>query len=243
MQKDKRYKSIIWNLNSEQFQKLCQEKSSLAEILRHFDLRTGAGNYKTLKRRIKKENIDISHITLGVGSNKNRVFLHKRKTKDEALELFVENSKSATKEIKKYIQRFNLFDYRCQSCGLKDEWNGKEIVLQLDHINGINNDNRLENLRFLCPNCHSQTDTFSGRRFKKESKCIDCGKDNCKRHDRCQSCASKKTMNDKRKLLATKEELHDLIVVQKIPFTTIGKKFGVSDNAIRKRAMVLGIKW
>lgn len=50
----------------------------------------------------------------------------------------------------------------CSECGLS-EWRGKRIVIQLDHINGINTDNRVENLRMLCPNCHSQTETFGAR--------------------------------------------------------------------------------
>ena len=57
----------------------------------------------------------------------------------------------------------NLIEYKCQECGLKDSWNNKMLVLHLDHINGISNDHRLENLRFLCPNCHSQTDTYTDK--------------------------------------------------------------------------------
>jgi 5-methylcytosine-specific restriction endonuclease McrA len=53
-------------------------------------------------------------------------------------------------------------EYKCQCCGIS-EWLDKPISLQLDHINGINNDHRIENLRFLCPNCHSQTDTYAGK--------------------------------------------------------------------------------
>lgn len=55
-----------------------------------------------------------------------------------------------------------LTGYACDCCGISD-WNGKEITLQVDHINGLANDNRLENLRLICPNCHSQSNTFSGR--------------------------------------------------------------------------------
>ena len=53
--------------------------------------------------------------------------------------------------------------YLCGICGLGPEWNGMVLVLQIDHINGDSTDSRLENLRFLCPNCHSQTETFAGR--------------------------------------------------------------------------------
>ena len=65
--------------------------------------------------------------------------------------------------LKKRLVDEKILPYRCAICGNEGEWNSYPLILQLDHINGINNDNRIENLRFLCPNCHSQTTTFSGR--------------------------------------------------------------------------------
>lgn len=62
--------------------------------------------------------------------------------------------------LRKVLARLN--GYVCECCGIS-EWNSKEITLQVDHINGLANDNSLENLRLICPNCHSQSDTFSGR--------------------------------------------------------------------------------
>lgn len=62
--------------------------------------------------------------------------------------------------LRKVLARLN--GYACECCGIS-EWNGKEITLQVDHINGLANDNSIENLRLICPNCHSQSDTFSGR--------------------------------------------------------------------------------
>jgi len=65
--------------------------------------------------------------------------------------------------IRKTIIRDNLIPYECQECGNTGEYNGQPLALHLDHINGIKNDHTLSNLRFLCPNCHSQTDTYCGR--------------------------------------------------------------------------------
>lgn len=65
--------------------------------------------------------------------------------------------------LKKRIITQKLIPYKCGVCPIKDIWNDKPLVLVLDHINGIPNDNRLENLRFLCPNCNSQTETFAGK--------------------------------------------------------------------------------
>ena len=76
--------------------------------------------------------------------------------------IFCKNSKIGLSSLRRKIITNNLLEYKCSSCGLTD-WNDKIITLQLDHINGIRDDNRIENLRFLCPNCHTQTDTFAVR--------------------------------------------------------------------------------
>jgi hypothetical protein len=80
-------------------------------------------------------------------------------------ELFVKNCKHNRHVVKRAIIRDKVIPYKCE-CGLVDNWNNKPLILQLDHINGINDDNRLKNLRFLCPNCHSQTETFCGSNRK-----------------------------------------------------------------------------
>ncbi|MET8648443.1 HNH endonuclease signature motif containing protein [Nocardia aurea] len=86
-----------------------------------------------------------------------------RRTPDE--ELFVENSTYLNNNVllkARFIEYANVA-LECVLCGTGPEWNGKPLTLQLDHISGVNNDNRIENLRLLCPNCHTQTDTYAGK--------------------------------------------------------------------------------
>jgi len=75
-------------------------------------------------------------------------------------EMFVADAKRSTASIRKRVLRDKLLPYECATCGMPPEWNGKTLTLQLDHIDGDTMNNLLTNLRFLCPNCHSQTDTF-----------------------------------------------------------------------------------
>lgn len=76
--------------------------------------------------------------------------------------VFVEDSLYSNEMVKQRIVKDDLLEYKCSKCGT-DSWLGETIILDLDHINGNNRDNRISNLRFLCPNCHSQTDTYKGR--------------------------------------------------------------------------------
>lgn len=86
-------------------------------------------------------------------------------------EVFSINSKASTGRVKKIILTEKLIEYKCKECGIF-EWNNKIIILELDHVNGIRNDHRLKNLRLLCPNCHSQTETFRGRNINNGIKKI-----------------------------------------------------------------------
>jgi hypothetical protein len=77
--------------------------------------------------------------------------------------MFIVGSTTARHAVKRRLIQENLIEYRCIDCGNTGEWAGKTLSLQLEHKNGISNDNRLENLTFICPNCHSQTDTYAGK--------------------------------------------------------------------------------
>lgn len=95
-------------------------------------------------------------------STKDKMNWAKGKTITPNNEIFTENSGYSNELVKQRIVKDNLLAYHCVKCKI-DSWQGETLVLDLDHINGNNKDNRLENLRYLCPNCHSQTDTYKGR--------------------------------------------------------------------------------
>lgn len=80
--------------------------------------------------------------------------------------LFCENCKVSRGAVKRTVLRRKLIEYKCSCCGIEPFWNGKPMPLVLDHVNGINNDNRLENLRFVCSNCDTQLETYKSRNIK-----------------------------------------------------------------------------
>lgn len=87
-------------------------------------------------------------------------------------QVFRKGSLCSTKTLKNYLFHFKLMENRCKLCNIIDLWNDQPISLHLDHINGDNSDNELTNLRLLCPNCHSQTDTYCSRNKKREKKSV-----------------------------------------------------------------------
>lgn len=121
---------------------------------------TGSGrNNDTLKKRIELYDISTSHFT------------HKRcKTDWKDEEIFCEDSKVSQNKLRKTFKKREFVPYRCNICGMEAVWNNKPLTLRLDHINGKNKDNRLENLQWVCPNCDSQQDTFGGKNRKKLNK-------------------------------------------------------------------------
>jgi 5-methylcytosine-specific restriction endonuclease McrA len=118
------------------------------------------GKYRILKRRIAEHGINTTHFT-GRGHLKNKTHDWSKKTPLE--DILKEGTNFQSYKLKNRLLKEKLIKNECSECGLGGEWNGKKINHHLDHINGKNSDNRLENLRILCPNCHSQTETYTGR--------------------------------------------------------------------------------
>ena len=222
-------RSKIWLMPTEELMVLTKNSERLGDILKAFNLENKGGNVNTLKRRLNEEGIDYSHIKLGLDANKGRTFDIKPLDKDE---LFRENSPHARETVKRYILKQQLIPYKCAICGFEGQWNGKDLVLVLDHINGISNDHRLKNLRFLCPNCNSQQDTFAGRNnnHKEHNHCVECGCEILDNSVRCSKChseyLSKKTLCPSKEIL--EKEIKEMSNIK------LGKKYGVSEASVRK---------
>jgi Zn finger protein HypA/HybF involved in hydrogenase expression len=139
---------------------------SWAELSRKLNVSHNGSRSKAYKKLCNTLNLDYSNIK-GQSWSEGRV-LSNRWDLTNLDKIFVLNSefKGGTKGLKNKILKANLLRYECKKCANKGDWFGKKLSLQLDHINGNNRDNRIENLRFLCPNCHSQTTTFAGKNNK-----------------------------------------------------------------------------
>jgi hypothetical protein len=148
-------KSKVYNISDEDFVDLIDTSTSYSEVLRYFGLSTNGGcSSKPLKNRIEELNLDVSHFK---GSSKDS------QTRYTLEEILVENSPYQNRtSLKSRLLKEGILINECYSCGI-DSWLDKPLSLQLDHKNGKNNDNTVDNLRLLCPNCHSQTETYAGK--------------------------------------------------------------------------------
>lgn len=151
-------KSKVYAVSDEEFKTIVCEANSYSDCLRALGLGTkGGSSTDVLKDRIKELECDISHF------DKTAIKKPSNNIKYTLDEILVENSTyKNTSRLKSRLVREGRLEYKCEKCGIS-EWLGQPLSLQLDHQNGNNTDNRIENLRFLCPNCHSQTSTFAGR--------------------------------------------------------------------------------
>ena len=134
--------------------------TNFTDVLREIGLRPAGGNHASMKRHAARLSLDTSHFTSARRVRGLAVWREfKRRTDDE---IFREGSDVCSNVVRKRVRRL-IPPSRCAICGNAAEWQGRPLTLQLDHANGRFDDNRLENLRWLCPNCHSQTPTFAGR--------------------------------------------------------------------------------
>lgn len=204
-----------------------QTNNTMAGVLRALQLSTSPGNYKSVGLVVKRLGLDTTHFKGQAHGTSPRT------TKIPLVEVLVENSQYSS-HLRKRLIKEGILPNMCDECGSGPEWNGRTLILQLDHKNGDSTDNRLENLHILCPNCHSQTKTFTGKskagRYRKEPKLCSCGAVIYRKSKRCKSCLGRH-VESKTKW----PSLDDLIkAVVETSYTRVAANLAVSDNAVKK---------
>jgi hypothetical protein len=149
-----------YTYSEQELREAVKTSTSIRQVLEKLNIVPAGGNYQTTNRRIEKLNIDTKHFT-GQAWNKGKVIGPKRDIKEYLSNEFP----ILSHKLKNRLLAEGLKEHKCECCGIT-EWNGKPAPIELDHINGNHHDNRLENLRILCPNCHAQTDTYRGKNKK-----------------------------------------------------------------------------
>ena len=206
-------------------EKIVNSSNNYSEVTKKLGLRPYYGTRQTVKKYINLFNIETKHFRL-TSSGGNR----QKKNLDEIL---VENSQySSTTNLKERLYNVGLKERSCELCGQGELWMGKKISLILDHINGVNNDNRIENLRIVCPNCNASLPTHGGKNVKHQTKIpnkCECGNETFGDNKVCVPCAQ---LNQRK--VERPDYFRLLEEIKKFGYRGTGVKYGVSDNAIRK---------
>ena len=220
----------------EKLEKIVSESNNYSEVVRKFGLIPYYGNRQTVKKYIEIFDIKTEHFRMDYIKTKNK--------KIDLNNILIENSKYDRKNLKERLYKEGLKERKCELCEQGEEWNGKHMSLILDHINGINNDNRLENLRIVCPNCNATLDTHGGKNIKikynhlnkdgqinilGEKNYCDCGKEIHIKSKKCLKCEGLKQRKTER---PPYEQL--LNEIKKLGYRGTGRKYNVSDSSIRK---------
>ena len=213
---------------------------SWAESLRRLGRCHTGGNPATLKKRAAEWKISTAHFDPHAASNEAL----KRRTKIPLEEILIRGSTYSRSNLKARLYAEGLKRRVCELCGQGEVWRGNRIGLILDHVNGIRDDNRLENLRIVCPNCAATLATHCGRKNRVEiqsRECLRCGSFFLPRHPRqrfcSRYCGTRSLAGSTRRGIRKVErppETRLLLEVEEHGYLGVGRRYGVSDNAVRK---------
>lgn len=210
----------------EQLKNAIMSNNTMAGVMRTLGLRPHGNLAKSIKKHAQSLGIDFSHFHYDSNTRRSKIPLEK---------ILVSGSDYyySTMLKKRLIDSGLLDGTRCAICGIKPFWNGQVLNFQLDHINGQHNDNRIENLRLICPNCHTQCPTFCrGNKTEKSVEptklCLDCSTPIDNRSKRCRNCKKHRQKIN----WPTTSELKEML--EQKSCREVARILGVSDSAIQK---------
>ncbi len=148
---------------------IASESTSMSDFLFRLGLKNKGSNFETAKYHLERLSIDVTHFSLK-GSHGKRVGGQLETPLIEILE--GKHSKYSSFKLKKRLLSTGIKNNECELCGQIAIWQGNPLKMHIDHKNGDSEDHRLANLRILCPNCHSQTETYSGKNRKNNSPLV-----------------------------------------------------------------------
>lgn len=204
----------ITDYSKDSLELIAKNSNSFNDMLDSMGHGKSGGAYKVIRNVVKRLDIDISHFKL----EQNRLRIY-----DNSVDVGINN-------LKLYILEAGIRTHRCENCNL-DIWLGDKIPLELHHIDGNRNNNTLDNLKLLCPNCHSLTENYRGRKNKvlQDTVCISCGIKICKGATTCRKCLGKlrENPNKPKKEVLVEEAKHNTI-------TSLAEKYKTSRASIRR---------
>jgi hypothetical protein len=209
------------------------------DVLRYLGLRPAGGNHEVLRRHIERWGISTAHFDPNIARRANA-----RTRRRPLEEVLVADSTYSRGSLKARLYDEGLKERCCERCGQDEQWRGERMSLILDHINGDATDNRLDNLQIVCPNCAATLDTHCGRNKANQEPrpCAHCGQVFEPRGPTQRFCGLKcaavamadhSPHPERRKV---ERPPYDVLMAELAAsnYSAVGRKYGVSDNAVRK---------
>lgn len=228
---------LTGDINLEKLKKATNNASSFSQVMENL----GYSRYNSRARKIVKDLL-ITHqlnVPHGVGKRLSAPI-------DVNTLLCVTDIKISTSFLKRKILQANLLEEKCMmpGCNLSTAWNNKTLKLHLDHRNGDPYDNRIENLRLLCPNCHSQTDTYTAKNVRKNDSarfCERCNEisTNGKYCSACKEFTREPGGDQQMKFLPSAQQLEKDI--KNLTISGVARKYNISRSTVYARKRTLGL--